>query len=557
MIRSHGLRLGLLGLLLSTPAWLGVQDADAICPSKLKPPPGGKAPGGSVRPGLREPFDPPPIPQNPVDPRDPTTPDPTGADPTTPGEKPGTPTTPRSTPLPPPATPPTPGIGGPTTPRKGGVRGLESLDDASWELWWGLNSPDVLPRVKRQSDSPDGSYARQLPPELRAAIDIMIEALDDEDGYLRQAAIAALVGSLTTYRAQDALEGLRRVATKGNDHWHRDLAHLGLGLRQDAESAEGMRQVLRSGHEAPVSRAFAALALIQLGEAKGMAEVAKAAADLDEPDIAGCILIGLGATKDKAHLPLIMEAAQRKAGAAVRLRRVRADALTALGKLGDPSTVSFLAGLLADKENSICRGAALALGGFKGSAEAAKALREVGLASEDAFVRGFSALSLGRIGDASVVPALARFSAAEKEVAVRPFVMLGAGLFRERSLETLLGDALQEDPRSGRFSAAALAAGLIGAADSRARLTSALTDTRTSSVPACSALALALLGTKEVQGDLRSRFWFDSARARPSGKIEGLTDRGVQTLRPWLGVIVAHARERGVHCPVLAEYAGA
>ncbi len=479
--------------------------AGAICPSKVK------GPGGAVPPGLREPFDPPPE-TPPDEPEDPPTP-PADGDPTTP---PGSgPTTPSGGPPAPTTPPPETRLGGPTTPRSRPVRGFDALDANSWELWWGLNRADVLPRVTRQSDSPDGAYARSLPAELRPAMDALIDGLDDADSSVRQAAASALAGFVVDYRSKDVTTALRRI-TKGHDHWLRDLCHLGLGVRRDMESAEGMRQVLRSKHEEPVSRAFAALALIQLGTPEGMAEVEKAAEDLDEADVAGCVLIGLGQTKDVKHLPRLMEAAKRRGGSAVRLRRVRADALTALGKMGDPSSIAFLGGLLDERENVISRSAALALGGFKGSAEAAQLLREKGLVSDDAFVRAFAALSLGRLGDLGSMPALARRALEEEEVAVKPFVLLGVGLMRDVGGATLLGEALEESPRTGRFGSAARAAGLIRAGDdSRARLRVALSDVRLPSAPACSALGLGLLTDKDSVPHLRGRFWFDSTRARP------------------------------------------
>ena len=503
-----GVLLGIAILLAGTAA----RDAGAICPTKSPGPQGGnnKGPQGAVPPGLREPFDPPPPTTEPTDP--PSAPgDPT--QPTTPGGGPP-PTTPGSPPIPPSTPPPTPtGPGAPTTPRDRPQRGLDALDDASWELWWGLNRTDVMPRVKRQPDEPDSEYARTLPPALRPAMDAVIEALDDPDVYVVQAAAGVLASTVTSYRVLDTLTALKRVAA-GHEPFGRDVAHLALGARRDPEAADAMRRVLRNRHEEVVSRGFAALALIQLQDPKGIEEAIAASGDLTEPDVAGAILIGLGQTHDKQYLPVLKEAAERKSGSAVRLRRVRADAITALGKLGDPSVVTLLADLLKDHEKVIARSAALALGGMAGSTEAGDALREAGLTSEDAFVRAYSAISLGRLHHAAALPALAK-RALEEEVAVRPFVLLGAGLLKDPGAKMLLEDPLQESPRTGRFGAGALAAGLLQSTESAPRLTAALNDVRTASAPACSALALALLGSKDQIPGLRNAFWFDSARARP------------------------------------------
>lgn len=501
-------RLSVVALLAALPAFLLPSPADAVCPSKFR------KPGGAVPPGLREPFDPPPDAETPPDPPsdpDAPPPPPPGRGPTTPGGSPPPATTPPGTA---PDAPNIPGPGGPTTPRSRPARGLETLDDTSWELWWGLNRADVLPRVKRQNEVVDGDYARTLPAALRPAIDVLIEALDDDDALVRHAAAAVLGGFRTDYRARDTVEALRRIA-KAGDHWMRDLCHLGLGLRGDVESVEGMRQVLRSRGEEPVSRAFAGLALIMINDPKGMAEVEKAVADLEETDVAGSLVIGLGSTKDPVHLPMIMEAAQRKGGSAVRLRRVRADAITALGKLGDPKAIAYLGGLLDDREKVIARAAALALGGFKDNNDAAQLLRKKALDSDDAFVRAFAALSLGRIGLQGSMPTLAKMLLEDKEVAVKPFVQLALGLLREGSAAVMLDESLAEDPRSGRFSSAAVAAGLVKHEGARALLEPALTDMRTGAAPACAALSLGLLGVKDAQARLRERYWLDSARARP------------------------------------------
>jgi HEAT repeat protein len=521
MVARQGLHVGLLlSLLLGALVALtgsGLRDAGAICPTPRA------QPGGRVPPGLRNPFDPPPPPDEPADPP----PTPTDPPPVT-GGGPNGPTTPTPNgPVTPPGSEPPP-FSGPTGPRTRPARGLDALDDSSWELWWGLNRADVMPRVQRQDAKPDGTYARTLPPELRGAMDAVIESLADTDDSVVQAATGALACTVTSYRVLDTLVGLRKVA-KGSDLFARDLAHLALGMRRDPELAEEMRAVLRNKHEEVVSRGFAALALIQLNEPKSMADVHAAVADLHEGDLAGAVLIALGRTRDPQHLPMLREAVARKGGSAVRLRRVRGDALTAMGILGDASAVSTLAPLLKDKENSIARTAALALGGLKGSAEAVKALKDDGLTSEDAFVRAYSAISLGRLGDPSALPAVARLTLAE-DSAVQPFALLSVGLFHQSTGAPLLEAPLSEDPRTGRFNASALSAGLLGATDHRQRLLDALGDTRTTSAPACSAMGLGLMPAKEALLLLRRRFWFDGARARPGhDQALALLDPAVQS----------------------------
>ncbi|MFM8979785.1 MAG: HEAT repeat domain-containing protein [Planctomycetia bacterium] len=499
-----------LAALLALAPFVGaMRPADAICPSKFK------RPGGSVPPGVRAPFDPsaPPATDEPEDPPPSTT---------TPGETRPPPTTPKPVT---PTAPPAPTITGPDTTgpdRERRGRGLEALDEISWELWWGLNRADVLPRVKRQDDSPDGPYARTLPPELRPVIDVLLAAIDDPDGGIRQTAASAFAGYAVDYRRTDVINALRRHA-KGSDHWVRDLCHLGLGLRKDMESVPGMRQVLRSKQDISVSRAFAALGLLMSGDKESLAEVAEAAEDLEDTEMAGAILLAMGQSRDLQHLPRITKMATRKAGGpAQRMRRVRSDAIIALGKMGDPTSVAVLADLLDDREKVISRSAALALGGFKGHEGALEVLRTKGLASDDEFVRAYAAISMGRIGSTAQVPVLARFMDEEKSVAVRPFAVLALGLLRDITSSMVLGNVLEEMPRGGRFGAGAIATGLVkGGDDLRGKLRGALRDTKSTSAPACSALGLGLLSDKDTLPHLRERFWFDSTRVRP-GFADGL-----------------------------------
>lgn len=498
-----------------------MRPADAICPSKFR------RPGGSVPPGVRAPFDPssPPAADEPEDPPPATTPPPTTG--------PSTPKAPTTPTAPPPATVSGPDTtGGPDRERRG--RGLEALDEISWELWWGLNRADVLPRVKRQDDSPDGPYARTLPPELRPVIDVLLEALDDPDGGIRQTAASAFAGYAVDYRRTDVINALRRHA-KGSDHWVRDLCHLGLGLRKDKDSVAGMRATLRSKQDISVSRAFAALGLLMSGDTESLEDVTKAAEDLEDTEMAGAILLAMGQTKDLQHLPRITKMATRKAGGpAQRMRRVRSDAIIALGKMGDPTSVSVLDELIDDKERVISRSAALALGGFKGHEGALEVLRTKGLASEDEFVRAYSAISMGRIGSTAQVPVLARFMEQEKSVAVRPFAVLALGLLRDITSSMVLGTVLEETPRGGRFSAGAIATGLVkGGDDLRGKLRGALRDTKSTSAPACSALGLGLLYDKDTVPHLRERFWFDSTRVRP-GFADGLALITPEEQAKWL-----------------------
>lgn len=551
-LRAPWVMLGLLLAAITLPAG---PPADAGC---CHVPNGGcpRGPAPSPLVGLREPFDPPPSePEGP-----PSTPPPPeegggspGAPPTTPSEPsgplplPGRPTTP---PSPPSSTPPTPDV---TTPRRGVAPSLETLSESSWQFWWALNQLDVLPRIRRQTTVETGPYARELLPELRPAVDLLIAALHDEAPDVRYAAAGALAGFVSEYRAQDTLAALREGA-RGPDRWLRDLCHIGLGLRKDADSAQGLRRVALARHEPDVARVFAALGLIQLGGSEALSELQALAQDLRSPEVAGGVLVGLGGTRDPAHLPTLLEAARRRAGSAPRLRRVRADALTALGHMAHPSTVPYLAGLLEDRENVIARSAAIALGGFKGNADAALALGRACSTAEDPWIRALAAVSLGRVGATQGLPHLARMAREERNAAVLPFTILAIGLTGVAGGERLLADSLAEDPRTGTYGAAALATGLLKAGEQRPWLEAALTDTRTHLAPGCAALACGLLGAHETRAVLRQRFWLDSARVRP-GFDRALSLLGAEEHATWLVGQLGQTRRSGARRGLLEALA--
>jgi HEAT repeat protein len=480
----------LVALAIGVSSW--APRADAICPSHKSPQKN------------RPPPPPPPPPTRPPEPQDP--------------------------PTPPPATKPPP-TGGPrerpaTTP-------ADALNEGTWEGWWDRNRWDVLPRLRRnRGEEGDGNYAVTLPGSLRPAVDLWIDGLADADDAVQRAAAGALAVAVTTYRHLDTIAALERLVERG-DPYARDLAGLALARRGHQAAAPGLRRILKNRTEVHVSRAFAAIGLIALRDEQGLEDVAEAAGDLSEPEVAGTVLLALGETQDLRFLPVIRTAVERRQGSAVRLRRVRADAISALGKLGCRATVPYLAKLLTDREKVVSRSAALALGAFP-DADAMRALREVGLVSEDEFTRGFSAISLGRLGDASALPSLGpRVADDDEKPAVRGFALLSLGLLKSPVGAPLLRTTLTEDPRTALYGAAALSAGLTHASVYRDLLVPAVEDTRCARVPSCGAMALALIGEKPVQGKIRDRAWLDSTMLRP-GFAEALAQLDTEAQSAWL-----------------------
>lgn len=459
-----GLGAALLLLLLAAPA-------GAICPSRA-PAKGNPAPGGSVPAPVGAPA---------------------GGAPSLPARQPG------STPA---------------------ARALDTLDARTWEDWWEANRALLLPPVRRRDGPAGGPYAETLPTALAPLLDIVLAALRDDDERVREAAAGALAVVPPGPRAHEVRERLRATFERGRPY-ERDLAGLALARHGDALAADGLRRILANPREERVSRGYAAVALVLLGDEPGLAAVADATTDLGEPEVAGVALLALGRLGGARHLPVLRAAAERRLRAAARLRRVRGDALVALGSLGHPSTVPYLAGLLRDRERAIARSAALALGGCRHDPAAARALVEDGLGADDAFVRAFAAVSLGRVGEASAVPALARRAQDDPCPAVPPFALLGLGLLHHPTAAPFLDEPLREAPRTGRAAAAALAAGLLPAPACGALLVGGLDDGSSPRVPDAAALGLGLLGDRSAVPALGTRLWQGTTRLRP-GFAEGL-----------------------------------
>ncbi|MHC5010369.1 MAG: HEAT repeat domain-containing protein, partial [Planctomycetota bacterium] len=238
------------------------------------------------------------------------------------------------------------------------MRTTQSIDDRTWEYWWALNQSDYLPVLGYEDGSAaDEGYADGRDRAREGALDLLLEALRDPDDQVRTAAARALAVAIPSYRRGDQEVALARAL---DDSYRevREIAGLALARRQVTSIAPRLRDVLESPSEHRVTRAFAAMALIELEDAEGIELAMKVSEDATDPDLAGAILIALGATKDTRYTQHLLRSLRRRGGSATRRRRVHCDAMMALGKLGDPVAVKQLVRKLGDRERLIQRAAA-------------------------------------------------------------------------------------------------------------------------------------------------------------------------------------------------------
>lgn len=344
------LRSWLLPLALALPLiWLGT---DAWSCIRFK------APGGSVKPGLREPTDPPPPTKEPTDPDTKAPTDPT----TTP--KP-TPTTPN---VPGPATPK-----GPSLPTGGGTaRKAPAVDNTTWETWWELNRVEFFPHrwVGAVISPEDGQLTRSGPQHLHPDIvqskvwPVLMKTVDHKHAFVQEAALITMgrVAANEAQRAEARTILLKKL--KHRNHLIARSAALGLFYVADESSILPMYRIASNEKTDEDVRAFLALTMTKLkhpmaaGLLKQLADVKKGYYEL-----VGAALMGLGYTgieEDKSIPEFLNEIAFRKKKVRAKYRAL---AVESYGRIGDLAVGKepILRGLF-DRETEVRRSAAVAIG---------------------------------------------------------------------------------------------------------------------------------------------------------------------------------------------------
>lgn len=319
-----------------------------------------KAPGGSVKPGLREPSDPTPETKEPTDPdtkepEDPTTPTtPTPTTPTTPN-LPGAPTT------------------GPGTPTMGGTgRKAPAIDNSTWETWWELNRVEFFPHrwVGAVISPEDGELVRAGPQHIHPDVvkhkiwPVLMATKDHKHAYVQEA-------SLITMGRVAANEEQRRVAReillkklKHRNHLIARSAALGLFYVADESSILPMYRIASDEKMDEDTRAFLALTMTNLkhpmaaGLLKQMADTKKGYYEL-----VGSALMGLGYNgieEDKSVSEFLYDVAFRRKKTRGKYRAL---AVESFGRIGDLQVGKdpILKGL-ADRDTEVRRSAMIAIG---------------------------------------------------------------------------------------------------------------------------------------------------------------------------------------------------
>ncbi|MDA1193832.1 MAG: hypothetical protein O2894_01470 [Planctomycetota bacterium] len=319
-----------------------------------------KAPGGSVKPGMREPSDPPPETK---EPSDPTTKEP---------KDPTTPTTPSN------PTPTTPDVAGPTTPGADGPdlggagRKAPAIDNSTWETWWELNRVEFFPNrwVGAVISPENGGLVRAGPQHVHPDVvknkvwPALMQLKDHKHFFVQESALITMgrVAANEEQRAEARTILLEKV--KHRNHLVARSAALGLFYVADESSVLPMYRIASDEKTEEDVRAFLALTMTNLkhpmaaGLLKQMADTKKGYYEL-----VGAALMGLGYNgieEDKSVPEFLYDVAFRVKGAR---EKYRALAVESFGRIGDLAVGQepLLKGL-TDRETEVRRSAAIALG---------------------------------------------------------------------------------------------------------------------------------------------------------------------------------------------------
>ena len=319
-----------------------------------------KAPGGSVKPGLREPSDPTPeTPEPTPDTREPT--DPTA--PTTP--KPTTPTTPNM------PGPKTPNAGG--TPTVGGTgRKAPAIDNSTWETWWELNRVEFFPHrwVGAVISPEDGELVRAGPQHIHPDIvqnkiwPVLMKTKDHKHAYVQEAALITMGRVAANEQQRQEAREILLKKLKHRNHLIARSAALGLFYVADESSILPMYRIASNEKTEEDVRAFLALTMTNLkhpmaaGLLKQMADTKKGYYEL-----VGSALMGLGYNgieEDKSVSEFLYDVAFRRKNTRSKYRAL---AVESFGRIGDLQVgkEAILKGI-QDRDTEVRRSAMIAIG---------------------------------------------------------------------------------------------------------------------------------------------------------------------------------------------------
>ncbi len=354
-----------------------------------------------------------------------------------------------------------------------------------WDVWWERNKFDFI-RLRRVQDDPytgqglqpeSPEEREQRLAEVRATLRDRIlpflrELATSDDAGVRGAAAVSL-GKLRDDSSVDLVVSLLQDPSQ---HVRR-AAMVGLGIM---ESGRGSYMLMNIADDTQTGQSLLGTSHISVDD-RGSALLAAA---LRGEKTAEQVVLQQLTEREGLHPELVTMACQAGGlmGSARLIRPlidlafdesvpeyVRSAAVTALGRIGEPSAIPALVELL-DNGLQPRRAAAVALGylAHAGESTVIEKLGEILLTETDAPTRHFSAITLGRIGGpAARASILAAF--ADDRSDMRPWLAIGLGLC-ERDEPTDGGtqrllDLAAEESNTQSYGAYLIALGLAGSRD--------------------------------------------------------------------------------------------
>lgn len=356
----------------------------------------------------------------------------------------------------------------------------------SWLMWWETNKFDFI-ELRRLADAPltgqgqtresEAQRDRRLAEVEQVVQKAVLPALRDLTGSSDSSVRAAAIVALAKLNDVETVDRARELLSDGHREV-RQAAMLSLGVLDAGRARYALMSI---GADAGYGRKLMDRTSLS-SEERGVALLSAAlrgggdaALLLDEilSPGSGATLQLLAASCEAAGLGGGVDAIPRLSEVALdgsRPEFIRSSALSALGRLGDPSVVPVLISALDQGGLEPRRAAVVALGlcAHGEHSFAVDRLVSVLRQDRDASTRHFAAISLGRLGGEQARAALLA-AAKDASTDMRPWVALGLGLCERRQP---LGDVVpllraKLDKESNPESAAAIlvALGLCGGQD--------------------------------------------------------------------------------------------
>jgi HEAT repeat protein len=282
-----------------------------------------------------------------------------------------------------------------------------------WENWWTRNRLNYLPFKKpidwndKKNNNTDGTISVETNSLSKKALDVLIQALKEEENPIVRANIVLALGK---YKNRTALGSLKEAFKNDESFDVRNVSGLALGIMGDEAAVGDLKEILLDEGDQKsqmISRAYAALSLGYIktdASISALKEVLKPERKAHK-EIQCSAVISLGNLEDKSLIPFLGSILNDSA----RDEHVRAYAALALGRIKDSSALPELRKALSSNESSIRSSIVIAMG-MIASPQAKNDLVNIIAKDKSTEVQAFAAISLAQLGDSSVCSTLATLS---------------------------------------------------------------------------------------------------------------------------------------------------